>query len=187
MAETTKIVPLRIGIDFGGVLTKHDRYHRLQEEEEQEGHRSVEINMPNALESLIKLKEAGHQIYLISFCGERRAIETKRSILRTLPREDFFDGLYFVHTKVHKADICHHLGCDIMIDDQLKVLNNIRHVIPTMKLIWFSPNDTNQCPNMIKAESWCDLMKTIDDILINQTIRHKPNSRVKIDEKIHKI
>jgi hypothetical protein len=100
-------------------------------------HQSIEINMPNAIESLIKLKESGHELYLISYCGERRAIKTKQSILRTLPRKDLFNGLYFVQRTSHKADVCHLLGCDLMIDDKLKILNNIQRIIPTMKLIWF--------------------------------------------------
>lgn len=184
MAEATYTLPLKIGIDFGGVLSIYDKQNRSSDEDE---HQSVEINMPNAIESLIKLKDAGHQLYLISYCGERRAIETKRSLTKTLPRKDLFDELYFVQRTSHKADVCRFLGCDIMIDDKLKILNNIERLIPTMKLIWFSPVDLNHSPNMIKVDSWCDLVKTIDEVLIYQAIRHKPDPRVVLDNKLHKI
>jgi len=183
MAEATSIIPLRIGIDFGGVLSVYDKQNRSDEDE----HQSIEINMPNAIESLIKLKESGHELYLISYCGERRAIETKRSILQTLPRKDLFNGLYFVQRTSHKADVCRLLGCDLMIDDKLKILNNIQRIIPTMKLIWFSTTDLNHSPDMIKVESLDNLMKTIDEVLIYQAIRHKPDPRVSLEDKLHKI
>lgn len=185
MAEATEFIPLKIGIDFGGVLSMYDKHHSRSDEDE---HQSIEINMPNAIESLIKLKETGHQLYLISYCGERRAIETKRSLLQTLPRKDLFDGLYFVQKTSHKADVCRSLGCDIMIDDKLKILNNIHRQIPTMKFLWFvSPEMNNYSPDMIKVESWSDIMKTIDEILIHQVIRHQADSSVLLNDKLHDI
>jgi hypothetical protein len=187
MAEATTattIIPLKIGIDFGGVLSIYDKHCNRSDEDE---HQSIEINMPNAIESLIKFKDIGHQLYLISYCGDRRAIETKRSILRTLPRKDLFNELYFVQRTSHKADVCRLLGCDIMIDDKLKILNNIQRIIPTMKLIWFSSSDIYHSPEMLKVNSWCDLIKIIDEVLIYQAIRHKRNPRVSLDDKIHKI
>lgn len=183
MAEATTNIPLKIGIDFGGVLSIYHKNHRSDEDE----HQSIEINMPNAIESLIKLKESGHLLYLISYCGERRAIETKRSILRTFPKNDLFNGLYFVQRTSDKADVCLSLGCDLMIDDKLKILNNIQSIIPTMKFIWFSSSEMNHPPDILKVESWCDLIKAIDEVLIYQAIRHKPDPRVLLNEKLHNI
>ena len=185
MAEASESIPLKIGIDFGGVLAIHDRTHPRSDEEE---HESVEVNMPNAMESLIKLKEAGHQLYLISYCGVRRALQTKRSLLRILPRKDLFDRMYFVERTTYKADVCRALGCDIMIDDRLKILNNIQRQIPTMKCLWFiSPDVNGYAPDMIKVESWTDIIKTIEEVLIYQAIRHQPDSKVSLKDKIHEI
>jgi hypothetical protein len=184
MAEATTILPLKIGIDFGGVLTIYNKHHRSEEDE----HQSIEINMPGAIDSLIKLKEAGHELYLISYCGARRAIATKRSLLRALPRKDLFNGLYFVKRTSDKADVCRLLGCDVMIDDKLQILNNIHRLIPTMKFLWFvSPEMNLYPPDMIKVESWSDIMKTIDEVLIYQAIRHQANSHVLLSDKLHHI
>jgi hypothetical protein len=179
MAEGVEFIPLKIGIDFGGVLVVSDKHY---------AHHTIEINIPNAIESLIKLKEASHQLYLISYCGKRRAIEIKRSLLRILPRNDLFNGLYFVQKKSHKADVCRALGCDIMIDDTLKILNNIHHLIPTMKLLWFAlPNTNIRQTDIIKVESWFDIIKTIDEVLIDQAIRHQANSRILLNDKLHDV
>ncbi|CAF1330651.1 unnamed protein product [Adineta steineri] len=178
---TTEFVPLRIGIDFGGVLAIHDKT-RVSEDDE---HQSVEINMPDAMTSLIKLKESGHKLYLISYCGERRARETKRSLSKILPTKDFFDGVYFTQRTSNKVDVCRATGCDIMIEDRLKTLKHIHTIIPTMKLIWSTSTDDSQPPDMIKVESWNDIMKTIDDVLIHEEIRHQPDKRAVLDDKIH--
>ena len=185
MAEANPSVPLRIGVDFGGVLSIFQNFHQRSEDDE---HESVEVNMPDAIESLVKLKESGHELYLISYCGRRRAVETKQSLLKAIPRSDLFNELYFVRNKSHKADVCLALGCDIMIDDKLKNLNSIHKLIPTMKLLWFaSPDMKSHPPNMIKVESWSDIMKAIDMIITNQMIRHQADSRVLLDGKLHNV
>ena len=144
--------------------------------------------MPDALKSLNQLKDAGHKLYLISYCGERRAKETKQSLLRTISRKDLFDGLYFVVRTTHKADVCRYLGCDIMIDDKIKILNNIHRVAPTINLLWFvSPDSNLYSPDMTQVVSWLDIMKTINDAIIHQTTRHQPNSTIVLTDKLHLI
>jgi hypothetical protein len=61
----------RIGIDFGGVLSQHDKTHLLEDRNRQQ-HRNVQIDMPFAIESLQQLKADGHSLLLISFCGRQR-------------------------------------------------------------------------------------------------------------------
>jgi hypothetical protein len=183
MAGAKAIIPLKIGIDFGGVLSIHDRTRTSDEEE----HQSIEINMPDALTSLTQLKESGHQLYLISYCGERRAYETNKSILKVLPKKKFFDGIYFVRKTTFKSDVCRAIGCDIMIDDRLKILNHIHHTIPTMKLLWFSSTDENYPPDFVKVESWSEVIKTIDDFLVTQTTRHKADPRTSLADKLQNV
>ena len=65
-----------IGIDFGGVLSQHDS--RVAPGDA--SHINTAIDMPNAVESLMALKAEGHHLFLISFCGKSRAIETKASL-----------------------------------------------------------------------------------------------------------
>ena len=110
---------LKIGIDFGGVLSIHDGQNNGAE------HRTTVINMPGALEALQALKAQGHHLFLISFAGKSRSQETQDSINNTCP--GLFDGLYFVKDKGFKKDVCNFLGCDLMIDDRQDVLDTLEN------------------------------------------------------------
>ena len=180
-ADTTDTAPLRIGIDFGGVLSIHDKTRTSEDDE----HQSVEINMPGAMESLLQLKESGHKLYLISYCGERRARETKKNLLKILPSKNFFDALYFTQRTSNKLDVCQALGCDIIIEDRLKTLKHIQRTVPTMKFLWFTSSNETQPDDIIKVESWSDVMKTIADALTHDSHRHQPNPRVILTDKVH--
>lgn len=183
MATAAPIVPLRIGIDFGGVLAIHDKTRTSEDEE----HGSVEINMPDALDSLVRLKEAGHRLYLISYCGERRAKETKQKLLKILPSKTFFDGLYFTQRPSHKLDVCQALGCDVMIEDRLKTLKHIQRTVPTMKFLWFSSSEEAAPDEMLKVDSWNSIMQAIGNMITTDAVRHEPNPRVALGERIHSI
>uniref|UniRef100_A0A6C0JT83 FCP1 homology domain-containing protein n=1 Tax=viral metagenome TaxID=1070528 RepID=A0A6C0JT83_9ZZZZ len=155
---------LKIGIDFGGVLSIHDGQNNGSE------HRTTVINMPGALESLQKLKDQGHKLYLISFAGKSRSQETQDSIKQTCP--NLFDGLYFVKDKGFKKDVCDFLGCDLLIDDRQDVLDTLKQgkTVPvlfdetgtlknwadwetllTLPLLGASPNPTAQLQKKIYA------------------------------------
>lgn len=122
---------LRIGIDFGGVLSIHDRSHMDGKE-----HRSTQIDMPYALEALKYLKSQGHQLYLISFCGRSRAIDTLAS-LKTSGVYELFTAVYFVKDKLYKKDLCRYLGCDVMIDDTRSILIDIYQHYPSCRTLLF--------------------------------------------------
>jgi hypothetical protein len=113
-----------IGIDFGGVLGIHDNTFGAE-------HRNVSINMPLAVESLLKLKSLGHRLYLISFCGRSRAIETQKSLEMTNITDsktcaEVFDEIIFVKDIEYKRYICEYLNCHFMIDDREDIQ---RHVV----------------------------------------------------------
>lgn len=148
---------LTIGIDFGGVLSLHDRGA------DNEGHKSDAIDMPNALETLQKLKSLGHKLILISFCGKGRAIKTKDSVMATCL--DVFDRLVFVKNKKFKGEICRKYGCDLMIDDTLELLKDIYKSLGN-HCIWFvgdpSTDVSNGCPkNIIQIEDWDDILEKL--------------------------
>ena len=54
--------------DFGGVLSVHDGGNTE--------HKNTCINMPNAKESIEQMKNNGHNLSIVSFCGRSRANET---------------------------------------------------------------------------------------------------------------
>jgi hypothetical protein len=138
---------LRIGIDFGGVLSRHDIFkHRPHDpatvavEGVAVEHKNVAIDAPGALEALKEWKARGHELYLISFCGRTRAEETRASIERTSP--GLFTALYFTRSTSAKADICRHLGCHIMIDDRKDILVELKRRVPEIKRYWFEGRET---------------------------------------------
>lgn len=149
---------LRIGVDYGNVCSS--------DSEGYEGNTGNEyaINVPNCLETLLKLKAEGHTLYLISFCGAARARATKAYFdnLHNNP----FSGLYFVKDREYKKYICQKLGIDVMIDDRSDVLSTITD---TMTLQFNQYNDTNVPrrgrfnPNF-RANNWPETYNSLNNI-----------------------
>lgn len=140
-----------IGIDFGGVLSSHDAKIGAQ-------HVNTAIDMPLAIENLLKLKHQGHHLFLISFCGKNRAIETKQSLIDTpiMPGSDMkcaslFEKMYFTPDRKYKKEICEFLNCHFMVDDrsdiQEVVITSECHTIP----ILFGEEHH---PTFIAAKNW---------------------------------
>ena len=127
-----------IGVDFGGVLSTLDKDEETDSNSE---HFSTVIDIPDAIDNLLKLKSLGHKLYLISYCGRARALETKQSLDKTIISEnmkcsDIFEGIYFVKEKAFKKDLCEFLNCQFMIDDrigiQLNILTTSNKTIPIL-------------------------------------------------------
>jgi len=171
---------LCIGIDFGGVLSIHDRGDRSGE------HKSVAINMPDGMKSLAQLKKDGHQLHLISFCGKKRAQETRQS----LSVVEELCSQYYVKDKTFKKSVCKFLGCDIMIDDNLDILIGIVKMLPNIVCIffqgdpgWEESNQKTYVKNIIKASSWLEVLTIINQLNIKNT--NKPDLTVDLASKIY--
>ena len=164
-------------IDFGGVLSIH-------QESNSSGHRSTAINMPGSIEALVTMKRFGHKLYINSFCGRSRAIETRDSVNKKIP--DLFDGLYFVKNKSYKGYITKFIGADVMIDDNLEVLEEIQKIDPLCHLIWFTgdPGFSHHAsvPNGIVAlDSWSKIVDYINSLTI---VSRSPDTKVNIEHKL---
>jgi hypothetical protein len=109
-----------IGIDFGGVLSVH--YKESNIIAKNGDHINTTMDMPYAIESLKKLKNVGNDLFLISFCGKARSVETRKSIIDNNVGE-LFTELYFVKKREHKNILCKYIGCHFMIDDREDVLD----------------------------------------------------------------
>ncbi len=107
---------LRIGVDFGGVCTpmRKDYEH---------GELPSKMDMPHCCESLLELKNQGHYLVLVSFCGRNRANSTRRD----LPLQKYFDEVYFVKDRNFKNDICKAKALDVLIDDRKDILDTLEH------------------------------------------------------------
>ena len=159
---------LKIGIDCGGVLSASNNYDNEANEEKDA---SNLFNIDSALDSIIELKQTmGHDLFLISFCGRHRAEETRHLISSIVP--DVFNEMYFVKKKTNKAAVVNYIGCDVMIDDTLDVLEHISKNTKCTNLLWFTgdPNfddDRVKRPpsNVTVVNSWTEIIERCKKIV----------------------
>lgn len=122
---------LNIGVDFGGVCSAQaEKYESRAKYTPNEKEKEI-INIENCVEVLRELRKQGHKLYLVSFCGHTRAIDTRQKLNENYP--GLFDALYFVKDRKYKQSICAFLGLDVMIDDRLDVLETIS---PTQTMLF---------------------------------------------------
>jgi hypothetical protein len=153
---------LKIGIDVGGVLShKSDIYEKVSDEIKEI------IDMEFAVCSLKELKEAGHELYIVSFCGKNRAYNTRNQLDRVYP--GLFSDMFFVKDKKNKNEILRHKGIDVFIDDTLSVLQNVT-TIPKSHLIHYTEDISAKklhkfrlCKDVKRTEfdSWDEMCKHI--------------------------
>jgi hypothetical protein len=136
---------LNIGIDFGGVLSVHDKKDDKKDIDGQNiiEHKNTSINMPHAIETLLRLKEDGNKLYLISFCGKKRAIETHDAIINS-EIKDIFEREFYVKNIEYKKYICQLVNCDIMIDDTCEILDSVKSFCPNITTILFNNEDKDR-------------------------------------------
>lgn len=171
--------PFIIGIDFGGVLAVHRGCANVME------HINTEIDMPLALESIEKLKKMNNKLYIISFCGKKRATETNKSINESYV-SNYFDEQYFVKSIFKKSYVCQYLGCHFMIDDRIDILDNIKKYNNNIITILFGKyeSDCVDTPHVC-AKDWNDVLKIISETPYFETT---PDKSIVIDKKlIHNI
>jgi hypothetical protein len=142
-----------IGIDFGGVLSVDDTLVSSP-------HRNTTVDIPGAKEALARLAK-DHKLFLISFCGKRRAMETKASIIAA-GLDKYFAGLYFVKHPDYKSQLTRYLGCHVMIDDTIEVLDNIIANNYRINTILFRPQVLTI--EHSSADDWEFTLEIIEDL-----------------------
>lgn len=160
-------MPLVLNIDFGGVLSKHDGRENKQQSIKAE-HRSTAVNVPGAQEALRTLKAAGHRLVLNSFCGRKRAEETKAALTQTIP--GILHQTFFVKDAKHKGFITQCTGADVMIDDRLDVLQEITRIDPGCPLLlWFTEQNKQLAAQalgshkIVPVNSWSEIVTVLQD------------------------
>jgi hypothetical protein len=192
---TTTVKPLRIGIDFGGVLSKHDTGivdTHVEDTSSSGQHVSTAINMDGGIDSLLALKDAGHELYIISFCGAKRAAETRSALLavsaglgRTL-----FDGIYFTKKKDFKVNVCEYLGCDVLIDDTYEIIIQCK---PTTLGLWFKGDPSfessdklpTKCDHQLSVSSWKTCVDFLTAYALQRTHRNPQNLNINLTRQIY--
>lgn len=162
-AKTRKCVKkhtvFRIGVDFGGVLAKHTREGEEDEKVIKE-HKDTHINMPGAVKYLRKLKDKGHHLYIISFCGKKRALEGRAAIEEN-GLSDVFDEQIYINNAYKKGHVVSSFGCNFMIDDRLELLNSIKIQYPFVQTILFGKTREQTPLPHLNAETWEDVYNLI--------------------------
>lgn len=191
-----------IGVDFGGVLSKHDGYNAE--------HRNTAIDMPGANASILNLKKEGNKLYLVSYCGKVRAGETSTNIKKSSLASSF-STLFFVTDRTYKKYVCDFLGCDFMIDDNSTILDDVAEYNPKIITILFDFQDssnTNKESSKPKSTqkscmSWLSCCKRrstpkkhlvahnwqeVEDIIKrHQKVNIVPNLKVKVSQYCHHV
>lgn len=165
---------LRIGIDLGNVcMTGGDHYGQADG--------TSALNVPDCIESLRTLRDAGHHLYIISWCGARRATATM-PIVASL---GLFDGVYFVRDRRYKDMVCQRLGIDVMIDDRMDVLQSIT-LSQTMQFRGCIPSSDPRCMGTFEptysADDWINARYILSAVLPTGLV---PNIRISLSAYCH--
>ena len=113
---------MNIGVDIGGVLIG-----------KRPGKTPNQLfDVPNSYSQLESLSQ-NNTLYIISYCGEKTA---QRSY-EALDPHNLFWSQYYVGHKSLKSSVVKYLDCDVMIDDNEHILNNIKNDNPTVTTILF--------------------------------------------------
>lgn len=124
-----------------------------------------------ANEVIKKLKEDGHEIYIITARGNfllhsNNAIYydlNKNIVIEWLNKNDiYYDKIIF--SKEDKLDICVENNINIMIEDKVDNINKISTKIP---VICFNAGYNEECngENIIRCYSWYDIYMKIKSLL----------------------
>lgn len=142
-----------IGIDIGGVLVgKGNTIHEMFE-------------VPDSLTSLEYLSK-NNNLYIISYCGERRAQENYNNLYGI----DLFTAQYYVSKKIYKSSIIDYLDCDVMIDDNENILNDIKKNHPNVATILFqtyNKQKKRKHKHHYLVDSWTQVVEIINNITSN--------------------
>ena len=120
-----------------------------------------------AAEVIDKLKEKGHEIYIITarYLTDRNdevGKEMKNIVINWLKSNDInYDQISF--SPEDKIEICKENNISIMIEDKVENINNISRIIP---VICFHAEYNKQCigQNIIRCYSWYDIYSKISKI-----------------------
>lgn len=142
---------LRLALDAGGVLFTHDSGHK----EDTSGTAWIS-GCRQALEKL----SAFYDLYVISFAGQQRGLETRKAIATDAKAWLPEDHVYIVNDRKEKGALCAGLGIHIMVDDRLDVLNIVHSAAPQCKLYHFdlSGRKKNKPRYVRTVVNWEDLV-----------------------------
>ena len=150
---------IRIGIDIGGVLIGIGRENNSL------------FDVPNSLETLKTLSEK-YRLYIISYSKERMA----QSNYNNLINYNLFWSQYYVNNKSYKASIVKHLSCNVMIDDNENILNQVKNENPEVTTILFQRYNKQKKKSHRKhilVDNWVDIITVLERLDPNNNVIEK--------------
>ena len=123
-----------------------------------------------ANEVIDKLKQDGHQIYIITARGsflshsaDVMSIEENQEIVLNWLKNNHINYDKIIFSPEDKLDICKENNIDLMIEDKVDNINNISKIIP---VICFHAGYNKDCKNsnIIRCYSWYDIYSKINKL-----------------------
>ena len=123
-----------------------------------------------ANEVIDKLKQEGHQIYIITARGsflshsaDVMSIEENQQIVLNWLKNNHINYDKIIFSPEDKLDICKENNIDLMIEDKVDNINKISKIIP---VICFHAGYNKDCenPNIIRCYSWYDIYSKINKL-----------------------
>jgi len=149
---------MKIGIDIGNVLCSFKAPPLA----------NTPFNTTYSNEALDYLSTE-HELNIISKCSLNRAIKNIENMSQ-FNKLGLFRELYYVADKLDKSKVIKHIGCNVMIDDNEEILNNIKLNTPqTITILYqeFNKQQKKQSRKHHLASDWhmvIDIINNLDPI-----------------------
>jgi hypothetical protein len=146
---------MKIGIDVGGVLVEKDDRDTSGGAEDTKMVSGSVTWVEGALETAKKLSEK-HELYIISFCGKKRELETinelrNAKVYEYIPESRWF----FCRDRKHKPKIMIDNNVEVLVDDRYDIVENCRK--SGKRAIHFRGKTGKDC-----AEDWKRVFKILN-------------------------
>ena len=162
-------------VDFEGYDTNQifNVDDKLDEEFWREYFKEYSLNVEArkfANEVIDKLKQDGHQIYIITARGsflshsaDVMSIEENQQIVLNWLKNNHINYDKIIFSPEDKLDICKENNIDLMIEDKVDNINKISKIIP---VICFHAGYNKDCKNsnIIRCYSWYDIYSKINKL-----------------------
>jgi hypothetical protein len=149
---------LRIGIDVGGVIAE-----KTYDRAEDTGSESLlKAPIKDSLEiiSLMIKRFGASNIFIVSFCGKRREVETLIwfDLIKLYDTGLLRENVHFVRSRAAKAPLCEDLNINCFIDDTWEVINNIVANCRTIRrILWYNGRSANYSSIIKPVHNWQEI------------------------------
>jgi len=159
----------KLGVDVGGVIIDRPRDAPAP----QTGDTLLSDAVPGAIDGLCRLVNwrFGHEVYLVSRCGERVRNET----LDWFQKTHFYqltgirpDNVHFCRERREKAVICERLSITHFVDDRLEILGYLAEKVGYLYLFRPRPEEIKKFIKFLLRVRCFDSWKELTDELLKK-------------------